>query len=265
MNAPDTRDEAFLRYWNTQVIDPTDPAAPQWIEHCSNRIVQCREIVKHLARHEQLSGRSVLDIGCQTGALGIALAEAGAKVTGIDVTSWLVKAGRMRSEGWGVPQHWVTGQSEALPFRDASFDIVMFIDVIEHVQNADQCLREIVRVLRPGGVLYLQGPNRFSPQWFFGDPHYGLLGASVLSPSLGRRYVEWRRGRKGYDVGVFPIGHRVVHTLERRGCTILEPPAFPADSVRDSALRRGRRWAWGQLRLAIGAMFTVVARRESIG
>jgi hypothetical protein len=120
-------------------------------------------------------------------------------------------------------------------------------------------------VLRPGGVLYLQGPNRFSPQWFLGDPHYGLLGASILPPSLGRKYVEWRRGRKGYDVGVFPIGHLVVRTLERLGCSIVEPPALPSDPASDTALRRGRQWAWGHIRLAIGAMFTVVARRESIG
>jgi hypothetical protein len=87
----------------------------------------------------------------------------------------------------------------------------------------------------------------------------------VLPPSLGRKYVEWRRGRKGYDVGVFPIGHRVVHTLERLACSILEPPALPSDPVNDTALRRGRRWTWGHIRLAVAAMFTVVARRESIG
>jgi ubiquinone/menaquinone biosynthesis C-methylase UbiE len=259
---PDPRDEAFLRYWNNEVIDPTDPAASTWIDHCSNRVVQSRELVQRIRRHLDLKGCRALDVGCQTGALGIALSEAGARVTGIDVVDWLVKAGRMRSAGWGVAQQWVVGQSERLPFGSTSFDLVTFVDVIEHVQDTNRCLAELVRMLKPGGILYLQGPNRFSPQWFFSDPHYELFGASVLPPALGRRYVEWRRGRKGYDVGSFPIGHRVVSLLRKLGCTIIESPVQTVLARSHVIpLRRMLRWGWGHVRLGIGAIFTIVAQR----
>lgn len=283
MKTVDPREEAFLQYMSTELIDPTDPAAPRWIEHCVNRVTQCREIVNHLARYVDPKGHAALDVGCQTGALGIVLAEMGADVTAIDVGP--CRAARIRSQGWGLHQHFAAARSEALPFRSASFDIVMFIDVIEHVEDASRCLREIVRVLRPGGILVLQGPNRFSPEWFFSDPHYGLFGASVLPPSIGKRYVEWRRGRKGYDVGTFPIGHQVVRTLKRIGCTILEPqpvdvggeranrflkrlgftiPGPPVRSTDPSDARFFRRcgqWFLGHLHLAIGSIFTVVAQR----
>ncbi|MDP3276062.1 MAG: methyltransferase domain-containing protein [Deltaproteobacteria bacterium] len=264
--ANDPRDQAFLDYWG-RVIDWSDPAAPQWLAHFEQRVAECKKLADQVQTHRALLGARVLDIGCQTGALACVLAERGAEVTGIEPEDWVLEAARKRAEGWNVTLTLQTAMGEALPFEDNTFDIVTFVDVIEHCSDSTQCLREIARVLAPGGIAYVYGPNRFAPEWFVKDPHYGLALASVLSHNLGKRYVEWRRGRKGYDVGVFPVGSQVVRTLTRAGLVI-------EDSTAQSTLRtwhaRAPRVlrhaqtlarAWAELRLSAVPLFTVVAKK----
>lgn len=265
--AKDPRDQRFLDYWG-RVIDWSDPAAPQWLAHFERRVEECRKIADAIDSHRSLAGARVLDVGCQTGALTCVMAERGANVTGIEPEEWVLEAGRLRAEGWGVSASFRTAAGESLPFEDRAFDVVTFVDVIEHCRDADACLREIARVLAPGGVAYVYGPNRFSPHWFKSDPHYGLAIASVLPHSLGKRYVEWRRGKEGYDVGVFPVGNHVANLLRREGLDVIESPVHRAR--REAAARIGA-WAarvdpavraWGEARLLTDALFTIVAKRR---
>jgi ubiquinone/menaquinone biosynthesis C-methylase UbiE len=265
--AKDPRDQRFLDYWG-RVIDWSDPAAPQWLEHFDRRVDECRKIADAIESHRSLSNARVLDVGCQTGALACVLAERGATVTGVEPEDWVLEAARLRAEGWGVEATFRTAAGESLPFEDRAFDVVTFVDVIEHCRDADACLREIARVLAPGGLAYVYGPNRFSPHWFKSDPHYGLAVASVLPNALGRRYVEWRRGKKGYDVGVFPVGNHTSNVLSRAGLSVIDSPVHRAR--REAERRWGARAqhiaplvrAWGEARLLTDALFTLVAEKH---
>lgn len=266
----DPRDRAFFEYW-TRKIDQSDPAAPHWMDHCAKRIDEGQKFAERIAAHLNLDGARALDVGCQTGALAIALSARGAQVTGVDTAEWLLEAARLRCDGWGARAHFRVARGEELPFEDQSFDLVTFIDVIEHCQDAQRCLYEIARVLRPGGVAYVYGPNRFAPEWFVSDPHYGLAFASVLPKELGRRYVEWRRGRPGYDVGVFPVGNLVGRTLRRAGLELIDSPVHAAERwwrARAPGALRGLvplARAWGTLRFAAVPLFEIVARRPRSG
>lgn len=266
--AKDPRDQRFLEYWG-RVIDWSDPAAPQWLEHFDRRVDECRKVADALATHTNLRGARTLDVGCQTGALACVLAERGAIVTGIEPEDWVLEAARLRAEGWGVPSTFRTASGESLPFESGSFDVVTFVDVIEHCRDAHECLREIARVLAPGGIAYVYGPNRFAPEWFMKDPHYGLSVASVLPHGLGRRYVEWRRGKAGYDVGVFPVGTAVARTLVREGLVLLDSPVLRASARFDRAAPAWARpaaplaRAWGTLRLFAVPLFTLVAKKPA--
>jgi SAM-dependent methyltransferase len=251
------------------VIDWSDPAAGHWLEHFALRVGECRKMADTIAQHRAIEGARVLDVGCQTGALSVVLGERGARVVGLDTAEWLVEAARRRAQGWGVAAEFVVGRGEALPFESASFDVVTFVDVIEHCQDAHRCLREIARVLRPGGVAYVLGPNRFAPEWLVSDPHYQLAGASVLPHALGKRYVEWRRGKPGYDVGVFPVGNLVGRTLRRAGLVLVDSPVHAAERwwkahapVRLQGLVPLAR-AWGAVRFAAIPTFVVVAKRPA--
>ncbi|MBC7224166.1 MAG: class I SAM-dependent methyltransferase [Anaerolineae bacterium] len=107
----------------------------------------------------KLSGRRVLDAGCGVGAWAQALQEAGARVVGVDVEEERVADALARASGAGF----VVASVECLPFGDASFDVVFSHEVLEHVEDDLQALREAARVLRPGGHLVLFVPNRGFP------------------------------------------------------------------------------------------------------
>ncbi|MDB4927910.1 MAG: Methyltransferase type 11, partial [Myxococcaceae bacterium] len=215
-------DDEFLAYWERELLAPGDPQRARWAALERAQIGRNEGIAAELGRFVSLRGRRVLDVGCQTGALPIALCRRGADVTGVDVEEKLVEGARIRARGHGVAPALRVAVAEALPFADASFDVVTFVDVIEHVRDARAAVRELARVLRPGGTLYLFGPNRLSPALAWSDPHYQLAGVSVLPRRLGELYVTKVRGFPRYDVGVLPVGGVVERWLAADGLKVVD-------------------------------------------
>ena len=100
----------------------------------------------------------VLEIGAGTGALLHALHEGGREVRGVELRQELID----EAHRWfgSLPIQQVAGV--ALPFADASFDVVMSFDVFEHIPDSDAHLREVHRVLRSGGAYLIQTPNKWT-------------------------------------------------------------------------------------------------------
>jgi SAM-dependent methyltransferase len=101
-------------------------------------------------------GRRVLDIGCRTGALTQYYAD-GNDVVGVDVDS---DALARASERLGIETVWADAEA-GLPFEDASFDVAVAGEVLEHLADPAAVVAEIRRVLRPGGELVGSVPNAF--------------------------------------------------------------------------------------------------------
>jgi SAM-dependent methyltransferase len=100
-------------------------------------------------------GRRVLDLGCRYGALTRAYA-AGNEVTGVDVDrEALAEAAEL-----GIETRWAD-VDEPLPFEDASFDVVVAGELLEHVRSPAGLVAEAMRVLRPGGQFVASVPNAF--------------------------------------------------------------------------------------------------------
>jgi ubiquinone/menaquinone biosynthesis C-methylase UbiE len=98
--------------------------------------------------------RSVLDVGCGTGADLIAIAERlppGGRATGIDVSQTMIAEARRRASGSGLNISFDCGDAANLPYQDASFEASRTATVLQHVPNASQVIREMTRVTRPGG------------------------------------------------------------------------------------------------------------------
>ena len=100
-------------------------------------------------------GRRVLDLGCRYGALTRAYA-AGNDVVGVDVDrEALAEAATL-----GIETRWAD-VDEPLPFDDASFDVVVAGELLEHVRDPERLVGEVRRVLRPGGRFVASVPNAF--------------------------------------------------------------------------------------------------------
>jgi len=95
----------------------------------------------------------VLDVGCGTGNAALRAAQAGGRVTGVDLTPELFAHGRRLAAHAGVDVAWVPGDAEALPFEDARFDIVLSTFGCMFAPRHDVAAREMARVLRTGGRL----------------------------------------------------------------------------------------------------------------
>jgi 2-polyprenyl-3-methyl-5-hydroxy-6-metoxy-1,4-benzoquinol methylase len=102
-----------------------------------------------------------LDCGCADGGYSEALLDYGAeRVAGVDVETERIERARTEREGNVAFE---VASAEALPFEDASFDGLLLNEVLEHVGSEQQVLREVERVLLPGGHLALFSPNRWFP------------------------------------------------------------------------------------------------------
>jgi SAM-dependent methyltransferase len=99
------------------------------------------------------AGDKVLDVACGTGNAAIPAAQAGGNVIGLDITPELLDHGRRRAADAGVEIEWVEGDAQALPYDDASFDVVLSTFGCMFAPDHEKAAAEISRVLRPGGRL----------------------------------------------------------------------------------------------------------------
>lgn len=102
-----------------------------------------------------LLDKHVLDVGCGDGAYSIAAAERGAVVTGIDTSAEMLDAARRRADEKRVNVELRVGDATKLPFPDETFEVVLAVTVLCFVADAQLAVREMARVLVPGGRLVL--------------------------------------------------------------------------------------------------------------
>jgi SAM-dependent methyltransferase len=135
------------------------------------------------ALEHTLVGQRLLNVGCGTGGFNVAAQNAGADAWGVDADAEAVAIASARLEGRAL-----RGAAESLPFRDESFDIVYCYSTLEHVRDAPAAVAEMVRVLRPGGALYLHAPSR----WACVEGHYKVFWIPGLPRWAGRAYLAGR-------------------------------------------------------------------------
>src|SRR2546426_992749 len=155
---------------------------------------------EHLARYHWAAsiahGREVLDAGCGEGYGSRILSEAGgaARCVGVDVDAEAVSRARTAYGDEGRIEFEVADVT-ALPFGEATFDLVTCFETIEHVAEQQRVVAELARVLRPDGVLLISSPNRdvYPP----GNPHHVReLTPGELTDLLSSELAEVRLFRQ---------------------------------------------------------------------
>jgi ubiquinone/menaquinone biosynthesis C-methylase UbiE len=119
---------------------------------------------------DRYPGRDLLEIGCGLGTDLLQFARGGARVTGLDLTVRSVALARNRLDLEDVPGTFLTGDAENLPFPDASFDVVYSFGVLHHTPDTARAVREIRRVLRPGGEAGTMLYHSNSSHYYLGYP-----------------------------------------------------------------------------------------------
>lgn len=129
--------------------------------------VRMRFIVEAVARQfgrpmgvGQMAGLTALDIGCGGGLASEPLARLGARTTGLDVTEANIAAARAHAQAGGLEIDYRVQTAEALASEGAAFDLVVSLEVVEHVPDPERFLAAAAALVAPGGLLVLSTINR---------------------------------------------------------------------------------------------------------
>jgi len=137
---------------------------------------------------------NVLEVGCGLGTDGAQFAKAGAKYTGIDLTDAAVDLAKRRFELFNLPGTFRVADAERLLFANNSFDIVYSHGVLHHTPDTAAAVREIHRVLRPGGQAVVMLYHRDSYNYRVNISMLRRAGVNLLKWNAGIKLVHLLTG-----------------------------------------------------------------------
>ena len=171
----DKFDDLAQRWW--------DPRGPQKALHALNPAR-----LGYVAERVQLRDAAALDVGCGGGLLSEALAQAGAKVTAIDLAPNLLKVARLHGLESGIKVDYREMPVEALAEQaPASFDAITCMEMLEHVPEPASIIEACAKLLKPGGRLFLSTLNR-TPAAFA----LAIVGAEYVARVLPKGTHQYR-------------------------------------------------------------------------
>jgi SAM-dependent methyltransferase len=155
------------------------------------------DTVRQLSQYTELSGRLVLDVGGGPGFFVRALRSAGAEAFCVDAD-----AGELAGAGAGEPGS-ILGSALDLPIASQRVDVCFSSNVLEHVPDPERMLAEMVRVTRPGGLVFCAFTNWLSPWGGHETSPWHYLGGERAAQIYRRRYG--RAPKNQYGRGLYPV------------------------------------------------------------
>lgn len=227
--------ERLRRYYTRYYRDTL--GIPGWADLVSVRVQEEEQEARHLARLEALlqsrvAGKRLLNVGCGTGGFNVVAERAGAATWGVDSDPEAVAICRLKSTEPAC--RFVLAAAEALPFARESFDLVYCFSALEHVNDEARAVAEMVRVVRPGGAVYLHAPNA----WACYEGHYKLFWPPRCPRPLSRIYLALRRRPAAFLGSLRPLTPRHCRRL-------FQAAGAHVEFVRKNAPQResgGRLW-----------------------
>ncbi len=219
--------------WGTRDSLWMDQIVSQWFDESVNYDGRFAVLTSKIPVNN-LQNMRILDMACGCGTFVLHGLKNGFNVCGIDLELWKLQYVRRKVHECGYPPEWLNrfhvARGENLPYKNQTFDLVTSYQTIEHVQDVTKCLNEMLRVLKPGGILYLRAP---SYNTFF-EGHYRIFwwpwitkwGAILYLKLLGRP----THGVRGLQ---FVTARKIIRILKK-----LEVPIQIQDMNHEEFLKR---------------------------
>jgi len=210
---PRTVDPEEIARFNKLAETWWDPAGDMWPLHRLNAL-RAPFILDGIKRHLAVStreslplqGLTILDIGCGAGLLSEAMARHGAQVTGIDPANRNIEIATRHAADGGLAIEYLEGSAEDLQGR--RFDVVLNMEVVEHVENVEAFMRSCCALVKPGGMHFVATINR-NPISFL----VAIIGAEYVLRWLPRGTHHWRN---------FVTPTEAVNMLDEGGFSVVE-------------------------------------------
>lgn len=138
-----------------------------------------------------------LDLGCSVGIITGFLGEHFKKVVGVDVDNLALERAKKNNTKNNV--RFTISKENKIPYADNYFDVVIFNQIYEHVENPVKVMDEIKRVLKKGGICFFGARNKFGVF----DGHYRLPFLSWLPRVLADLYIRMTTMKKKYDIKLY--------------------------------------------------------------
>ncbi len=179
-----------------------DTTGPFWPLHTLNalrvdyiRDRLCERMGRDAAVDVPLTGLRVLDVGCGGGILSESMARLGAAVTGIDVVEKNIGIARAHAGASGVDVTYRQQTASALAAEGAAYDVVLNMEVVEHVADLDAFMADCCALVRPGGTMFVATINRNPLAGFV-----AIFGAEYVLRWLPKGTHRYRMLRKPAEI-----------------------------------------------------------------
>lgn len=195
-------------WWNSE-----GPMRPLHVINALRLDYVVEQIASHLGREKAnaLAGLRILDVGCGGGLLTEPLAQLGAHMVGVDASPGNVAAARLHAASHGVVVDYRLGDPAEVLADDELFDVVLALEVVEHVSDVAAFVATAAQRVAPGGLLFISTIDRTWKSFVF-----AILGAEYVLRVLPRGTHQWRRFVRPAELAV-AVGRSGLQQSDLRG------------------------------------------------
>ena len=199
---PDNVDPREVTYYDNLAATWWDRSGPFWPLHRLNalrsnylRHVLARMFERDPRSAQPLAGLRMLDVGCGGGILSESMARLGAEVLGIDVVEKNIEIARIHAQDSGLDVRYELVSTSAIVERGDQFDVLLNMEVVEHVPDVPAFMAECAALVRPGGAMSVATINRTAKSWLF-----AIVGAEYVMRWLPRGTHRWAQFVKPTEI-----------------------------------------------------------------